>query len=97
MTKINIDTEKMVTASKEINGYVAKIDSLLLSYIERMNKVPNDTKEWQGNAAEEFVELIKKEYKSDFLPLLNCIKKYATELEIVANEHNAIVVENSIC
>lgn len=96
MTKVNIDTEKMVTASKEINGYVAKIDSLLLAYVERMNKVPNETKEWQGNAAEDFVELIKKEYKSDFVPLLNCIKKYAAELETVANEHDTVVVENSI-
>ena len=97
MTKINIDTERLVTASKEINGYVAKIDSLLRSYVERMNKVPNETKEWQGNAAEEFVELIKKEYKSDFLPILNCIKKYATELETVATEYDAVVVENNIC
>lgn len=96
MSKLHIDTEKMVTASNDIKNYVTKIDLLLTAYVERMNKVPNETKEWQGNAAEEFVELIKKEYKEDFVPLMTNIKKYAVELETAANDYKNIVAENNI-
>ena len=96
MSKLHIDTEKMVTASNDIKNYVTKIDQLLSSYIERMNKMPNEAKEWQGNAAEEFVELIKKEYTDDFVPLMSNIKKYATELETIATDHKNVVAENSI-
>ena len=96
MSKLHIDTEKMVTASNDIKNYVTKIDLLLTEYVERMSKVPNDTKEWQGNAAEDFVELVKKEYKEDFVPLMANIKKYAIELETVATEHKNIVAENNI-
>lgn len=91
-----MDTEKMVTASNEIKNYVTKIDQLLTAYVERMNKVPNETKEWQGNAAEDFVELIKKEYKEDFVPLMANIKKYAIELETTASDHKNVVAENNI-
>lgn len=96
MSKLHIDTEKMVTASNDIKNYVTKIDLLLTAYVERMSKVPNETKEWQGNAAEDFVELVKKEYKDDFVPLMTNIKKYATELEIVATEHKNVVAENNV-
>lgn len=96
MSKIYLDTKKMLTASNEINNYVTKIDQLLSSYLERMNKVPNETKEWQGNAAEDFVELIKKEYKEDFIPLLKNIKAYAEELETAATDHQNVVAENNI-
>ncbi len=96
MSKLHIDTEKMVTASNDIKNYVTKIDLLLTAYVERMSKVPNETKEWQGNAAEDFVELVKKEYKDDFVPLMTNIKKYATELETVATEHKNVVAENNV-
>jgi hypothetical protein len=46
-----------------------------------------ETKEWQGNSADNFVEIVKNDYKNNHLMLMNNIRKYADELNMSANEY----------
>ena len=59
-----------------------------------MNKVPNETKEWQGNSAESFVNIIKEDYKTDYTQLISTIRKYANELKFAADDYKSVVQEN---
>ena len=51
MSRIYIDTDKLEDDCQHIKEYAAKLDQLLTNYVTRMQKVPNETKEWQGNSA----------------------------------------------
>jgi uncharacterized protein YukE len=96
MSKCYIDTEQLEKAANDIKNYANKLDQLLTSYVERMGKVPYETKEWQGNSAENFVQIIKNDYKKEYIPLITTIKKYANELDTAANECKKIVTENNL-
>lgn len=96
MSKIYIDTDKLEDDCKQIKEYVAKLDQLLTNYVSRMQKVPNQTKEWQGNSADAFVNIIKDDYKKDYTQVLNSIRKYANELQTVANDYKSVVQENAL-
>ena len=88
-----IDTVKLLNASSEIKTLLTNLERVSNEYLTCMGKVPNDTKEWQGNASENFVEIIKKDYETELLSLLNSIKKIAAEMETEANEYQKIVNE----
>ena len=94
MSRIYIDTDKLEDDSQQIKEYAAKLDQLLTEYVTRMNKVPNETKEWQGNSAEEFVNIIKEDYKTDYTQLISTIRKYANELKFAADDYKSVVQEN---
>ena len=59
MSRVYIDTDKLEDDSKHIKEYVTKLDELLTKYVTRMLKVPNETKEWQGNSADYFMDIIR--------------------------------------
>ena len=94
MSRIYIDTDKLEDDSQQIKEYAAKLDQLLTEYVTRMNKVPNETKEWQGNSAESFVNIIKEDYKNDYTQVINGIRKYANELQFAASDFKSVVQEN---
>ena len=96
MSKISIDTDKLEDDSEQIKKYAAKLDQLLTNYVSRMQKVPNETKEWQGNSAEAFVNIIKDDYKKDYIQVLNGIRNYANELQNVAKDYKSVVQENPL-
>ena len=96
MSKIYIDTDKLEDDSEQIKKYAAKLDQLLTNYVSRMQKVPNETKEWQGNSAEAFVNIIKDDYKKDYTQLLTSIRTYANELQNVAKDYKSVVQENPL-
>ena len=77
MSRVYIDTDKLEDDCLQIKEYAAKLDQLLTNYVTRMQKVPTETKEWQGNSAESFVNIIKEDYKNDYTQVINGIRKYA--------------------
>jgi uncharacterized protein YukE len=96
MSKIYINTDKLDEASELIKNHTAKLEQLLVNYVIRMQKVLTDTKEWQGNAAENFVQTVKNDYKTDQVPMLNSIRKYAQELQFISNDYKKVVKENEL-
>ncbi len=94
MSRIYVDTDKLEDDSRQIKEYVAKLDQLLTNYVNKMQKVPNETKEWQGNSAESFVKIIKDDYTNDYSQVLNSIRKYANELQFAANDYKSVVQNN---
>lgn len=94
MSKVYIDTDKLEDDSKHIKEYAAKLDELLTKYVTRMLKVPNDTKEWQGNSADSFMEIIKKDYQLEYSKVVSEIRSFANELQLVADDYKSIVKEN---
>lgn len=96
MTKISIDTERLENASIEIKNILTQINNALSEYVNKMSKVPNETKEWQGNASEQFMDIIKNDYNNEYVPFLNNIRKYADEMHIEAIEHQNISSTNRL-
>jgi uncharacterized protein YukE len=96
MSRVYIDTDKLEDDCLQIKEYAAKLDQLLTNYVTRMQKVPTETKEWQGNSAEAFVNIIKDDYKNEYSVMLNNIRKYANELQLAANDYKAVVLENKL-
>ena len=94
MAKHEIDTDQMISDSTRIKELLANLDQLLTDYVKRIQKVPTETKEWQGNAADNFVTLVKNDYTNNHLLLMNNIRKYADELNMSANEYINISQSN---
>lgn len=94
MSRVYIDTDKLEDDSKHIKEYVTKLDELLTNYVKRMLKVPNETKEWQGNSADSFVEIIKKDYQLEYSKVISEIRSFANELNLVADDFKTIVKDN---
>ena len=94
MSRVYIDTDKLEDDCLQIKEYAAKLDQLLTNYVTRMQKVPTETKEWQGNSAESFVNIIKEDYKNDYTQVVNGIRKYANELQFAASDLKSVVQEN---
>lgn len=94
MSSVYIDTDKLEDDCLQIKEYAAKLDQLLTNYVTRMQKVPTETKEWQGNSAESFVNIIKEDYKNDYTQVINGIRKYANELQFAASDFKSVVQEN---
>jgi len=94
MSRVYIDTDKLEDDCLQIKEYAAKLDQLLTNYVTRMQKVPTETKEWQGNSAESFVNIIKEDYKNDYTQVINGIRKYANELQFAASDFKSVVQEN---
>jgi uncharacterized protein YukE len=94
MGKIYVDTDKLNDDSQQVKELAAKLDQLLTNYVTRMQKVPNETKEWQGNSAEAFVNIIKDDYKTDYTYLISTIRKYANELKFASDDYKSVVQEN---
>ncbi|HIS18515.1 MAG TPA: hypothetical protein IAC02_07920 [Candidatus Coprovivens excrementavium] len=96
MAKYNIDTNKLEEASLEIKSITSNINRVLTEYVSMMAKVPTETKEWQGNASEEFVEIIKNDFRNEYLPLLDNIIKYADEMSLESTEFQNIPSNNTL-
>lgn len=94
MSKIFVDTDRLEDDSKQIKEYAAKLDQILTNYVTKMQKVPTETKEWQGNSADDFVKIIKDDYQNNYLEFINSIRKYANELQSVASDYKSVVKEN---
>lgn len=94
MAKHEIDTDQMISDSTRIKELLANLDQLLTDYVKRIQKVPTETKEWQGNAADNFVTIVKNDYTNNHLLLMNNIRKYADELNMSANEYISISQNN---
>ena len=94
MAKHEVDTDQMISDSTRIKELLANLDQLLTDYVKRIQKVPTETKEWQGNAADNFVTLVKNDYTNNHLLLMNNIRKYADELNMSANEYINISQSN---
>ena len=94
MSRVYIDTDKLEDDCLQIKEYAAKLAQLLTNYVTRMQKVPTETKEWQGNSAESFVNIIKEDYKNDYTQVINGIRKYANELQFAASDLKSVVQEN---
>ncbi len=94
--KINIDTERLENASIEIKNILTQMNNALAEYVNKMNKVPNETKEWQGNASEQFMEIITNDYNHKLVPFMNNIRKYADEMQLEAKEHQSISLTNRL-
>ena len=94
MSRVYIDTDKLEDDCLQIKEYAAKLDQLLTNYVTRMQKVPTETKEWQGNSAESFVNIIKEDYKNYYTQVINGIRKYANELQFAASDLKSVVQEN---
>jgi uncharacterized protein YukE len=96
MSRVYIDTDKLEDDSKRIKEYVTKLDELLTKYVTRMLKVPNETKEWQGNSADAFMDIIKKDYQLEYSKVISEIRSFANELHLVADDYKSIVKDNVI-
>lgn len=90
MDKYEIDTDKLEEASFNIETALTNFERVLSEYLARMQKVPNETKEWQGNASEDFVEILKNDYQAEYIPLIKSIRKIADEMAYEAQEYKAI-------
>lgn len=96
MTKITIDTERLENASIEIKNILTQMDIVLKEYVNKMNKVPTETKEWQGNASEQFMEIITNDYNNKLVPFMDNIRKYADEMHLEATEYQNISMINRL-
>ena len=96
MSRVYIDTDKLEDDSKHIKEYVTKLDELLTKYVTRMLKVPNETKEWQGNSADSFMDIIKKDYQLEYSKVISEIRSFANELQLVASDYKSIIKDNVI-
>ena len=94
MAKHEIDTDQMISDSAKIKEVLASLDQLLTDYVKGIQKVPTETKEWQGNACDNFVTIVKNDYTNNHLMLMNNIRKYADELNMSANEYLNISQNN---
>lgn len=93
MSKYYIDSDRLEQDSLLMKEYISKIDQLLTSYVSKIQRVPTQTKEWEGNSAERFAELVKNEYVNDFVPLLSNLRKYSNELNDAGKEFTVITRE----
>lgn len=93
MSKYYVDSDRLEQDSLLMKEYISKIDQLLTSYVSKIQRVPTQTKEWEGNSAENFAELVKNEYVNDFVPLLSNLRKYSNELNDAGKEFTVITRE----
>lgn len=96
MAEREIDTDKLLENCYELKKYITALDTLLSDYVGKMQKVPTVTKEWQGIASQQFMDIIKEDYIKDYAPLLNTLRKYAAEIEIEAKGYKTISTDNKI-
>lgn len=96
MSKHEIDTEKLLEDSYEMKKLIANLDTILTRYVEKMQKVPAETKEWQGMASQNFMEIVKYDYQHDYVPLINILRKYAAEMESEAGDYKSVPASNKI-
>lgn len=96
MAKHEIDVEKLNEESYEIKKIIASLDTLITQYVEKMQKVPQETKEWEGIASQQFMDIVKEDYQKDYVPLLNILRKYAAEMESEANDYKSVPANNKL-
>lgn len=96
MAKCEIDTNKLLENCDELKKCISALDSLLSNYVGRMQKVPTETKEWQGMASQQFMDIIKEDHIKDYVPLLNILRRYAFEIEAEARGYASISMYNKI-
>ena len=75
MAEINVDTVKLKECGKDIMALTTELNEVLFNLFERINKIPVTTREWTGNAANEFVYKLNIE-KKYYLALNNNIYRY---------------------
>lgn len=75
MAEINVDTLKLKECGSDIMALSTELNNVLFSLYDRINKMPSTTKEWTGNAANEFVYRLNIE-KKYYLALNNNIHRY---------------------
>ncbi len=96
MSKHEIDTEKLANDSYEIKKLINNLDSTITNYVEKMQRVPIETKEWEGIASQEFMNIIKEDYQTSYAPFINILRKFALEMESEANDYKSIPEGNKI-
>lgn len=96
MAKYNIDTDKMKEASANINVCISDIEVLIGNMVKRFDNMPNETKEWQGNASEDFVSVVDDQYQNIYKPFIELLKTYSKNLKNAAEDFEVLESNNRL-
>lgn len=90
MSTYNIDTERIKQANSDINTYINDITTILNNISKRIEKMPVETKEWQGNAADEFAQIMHEQKEKEFLPFIIKLQTYSNILKNIAEDFDNV-------
>ena len=90
MSTYNIDTEQLREANTSINNYINDINGLLHNLTKRIENMPTLTKEWQGNSADEFAEIVKEQKEKEFNPFMIKLQAYSNALKNIAEDFDNV-------
>ena len=90
MSTYNIDTEQLREANTSINNYINDINGLLHNLTKRIENMPTLTKEWQGNSADEFAEIVKEQKEKEFNPFMIKLQAYSNVLKNIAEDFDNV-------
>lgn len=90
MSTYSIDTEQLREANTSINNYINDINGLLHNLTKRIENMPTLTKEWQGNSADEFAEIVKEQKEKEFNPFMIKLQAYSNALKNIAEDFDNV-------
>lgn len=90
MSTYNIDTEQLREANTSINNYINDINGLLHNLTKRIENMPTLTKEWQGNSADAFAEIVKEQKEKEFNPFMIKLQAYSNALKNIAEDFDKV-------
>lgn len=86
MAKYEIDTEKMKTASVNLNLCIDDIEILIKNLVKRFDEMPTLTREWEGNAADDFVSVVDEQNENVYKPFIELLRTYSKDLKNIAED-----------
>lgn len=90
MGNYNVDTEGLRQANSDINSYINDINTILNNTIKRIENMPRETREWQGNSADEFAQIAKEQKELEFNPIMQKLQQFSNELKRIAEDFDNV-------
>lgn len=90
MNEISIDTNKVRSCGEDIIKLVEELKMNYNGLFLRLEKMPNQTREWVGSSAEAYVASVIKE-KAEYMKFANDLYKYGNYLINAANEYDRLI------
>lgn len=86
MSTYNVDTEFLKQSASDMNTYINDINTIINKTIKRIENMPTETKEWQGNAADEFSRIAMEQNVKEFAPFIMKLQEFSKELTKIAED-----------
>ena len=61
-----------------------------INLTKRIENMPTLTKEWQGNSADEFAEIVKEQKEKEFNPFMIKLQAYSNALKNIAEDFDNV-------